>query len=901
MPNILETSDAAGSTTTTYTLGVGQTAQGTISTPTDHDWYRVELVAGQTYTFAMIGTGVSNDINDTYLQLHNSAGAQVALNDDGGPSTSSSLTFTASTTGTYYLNAGSYNDSDAGLYGLSMAAGTRAHFDEMMGAGALLVPDVSWGAGATVTWAARTTFAGSVDASGVAAPFSQLTASEVATIRNALTYFSDVANIRFNQVNPGGTSDSATILVSNYTSTTDGAGAYAYYPGDASVGAVHGDVRINTDSVDTASQPPGSYSFFAILHELGHAMGLAHPGDYNAGPGVQITYDNAAQFLQDSQQYTVMSYFDESNTTTSFNSYPDTLMLYDILAMQQLYGVNTTTRAGNTVYGFGSNAGAVYDFAQNTDPVMSIWDAGGIDTINASGFSQAQFIDLTAGRFSSIGGMVGNVSIAYGAVIENATGGSGNDTLLGNAASNVLNGGGGTDLMRGLAGADTYVVDNVGDVIQEASGGGSDRIISSVSYTIAAGVEVESIETINQAATTALTFVGNAFSQTIVGNAGSNTLVGGGGNDVLRGLGGHDTYFVDSLSDVIQEVDGAGSDRVFTAVSYTLAAGVSVELMQTTNSIGTSAINLVGNAVSQTLVGNAGANQLVGGGGNDILQGLGGNDIYVVDSASDVVLEAVGQGSDQIIAAATYTLAAGVEVELIRTINQAATTALNLIGNTVSQTIIGNAGANTLVGGGGNDVLTGLGGNDSYFVDSQSDIINEVAGGGTADRVYTVGTFVLAADDNIEFLATTNAASTAAINLVGNALSQTITGNAGVNVIYGGLGNDTLQGLGGSDIFVFNTALGASNVDTLSDFTAADTVYLENAVFTALTGTGTLTANQFVSNTTGLATTASQRIIYESDTGNLYYDSNGSAAGGSVLFAHLTAGLVLTSADFFIF
>jgi hypothetical protein len=372
---------------------------------------------------------------------------------------------------------------------------------------------------------------------------------------------------------------------------------------------------------------------------------------------------------------------------------------------------------------------------------------------------------------------------------------------------------------------------------------------------------------------------------------GNDVVVNNGYIYSLNGItlhGGADTYD-GRLGQVVGGVYGGPSND-------TLRGGAFVDVFD-------------GGADNDFLFGGGAADQLSGGSGNDQLNGEAGvdnmvggtgNDIYVVDNAGDVIVEAVGEGNDQIIAASTYTLAAGVEVELIRTINQAATTALNLIGNEFSQTLIGNAGANNLVGGGGNDVLRGFGGNDNYFVDSQSDIIDEVAGGGTADRVYTVGTFVLAADDNIEFLATTNAASTAAINLVGNALSQTITGNAGVNAIYGGLGNDTLLGLGGSDIFVFNTALGASNVDTLSDFTAADTVYLENAVFTALTGTGTMTANQFVSNTTGLATTASQRIIYESDTGNLYYDSNGNAAGGSVLFARLGAGLAITNADFFI-
>jgi Ca2+-binding RTX toxin-like protein len=395
---------------------------------------------------------------------------------------------------------------------------------------------------------------------------------------------------------------------------------------------------------------------------------------------------------------------------------------------------------------------------------------------------------------------------------------------------------------------------------------------------------------------------GYAGNDVLEGGFGNDALFGGDGNDQLEGGDGIDALVGDAGNDTLYGGDG-DDGRFAIEVGHNffdsiggLYGGAGLDYLDG----GRGNDYLDGGADADTLIGGEGNDTLLGGTGIDRLDGGFGNDLFYVDTNSDIVVEAEGGGSDRVVASASYTLRAGVFVETLTTANVAGTGSINLVGNEFSQTIQGNAGINNLVGGGGNDVLSGLGGNDNYFVDSQSDIIDEVAGGGTADRVYTVGTFVLAADDNIEFLATTNAASTAAINLVGNALSQTITGNAGVNAIYGGLGNDTLLGLGGSDIFIFNTALGPSNVDTLSDFTAADTIYLENAVFTGLTGTGTLTADQFVSNTTGLATTASQHIIYESDTGNLYYDSNGNAAGGSVLFAHLSAGLAITSADLFI-
>jgi len=402
--------------------------------------------------------------------------------------------------------------------------------------------------------------------------------------------------------------------------------------------------------------------------------------------------------------------------------------------------------------------------------------------------------------------------------------------------------------------------------------------------------------------------VGYGGNDTLIGGGGTDRLYGGAGADIVDGGVGFDTALFGVLTATVLVVDLLNSaNNTEEALGDTYAGIEALQGRDFASTYGND--DLRGNDSDNTLLGLGGADILSGRGGSDWLDGGAGidtlngglgNDTYIVDNASDSIVESVGGGTDRLFASATYSLAAGVEVETLATINAALATSINLIGNGFGQTLIGNAGLNNLVGGGGNDILRGLGGNDNYFVDSQSDIIDEVAGGGTADRVYTTTTFALAADDNIEFLATTNGALTTAINLAGNALSQTITGNAGANVIYGGLGNDTLLGLGGSDSFVFNTAPSAGNVETLSDFNVADSVWLENAVYTGLTGLGTLTANQFVANTTGLAATATQHIIYETDTGNLFYDSNGNAAGGSVLLAHLSAGLALTNADFVI-
>ena len=138
----------------------------------------------------------------------------------------------------------------------------------------------------------------------------------------------------------------------------------------------------------------------------------------------------------------------------------------------------------------------------------------------------------------------------------------------------------------------------------------------------------------------------------------------------------------------------------------------------------------------------------------------------------------------------------------------------------------------------------------------------------------------------------------AAINGTGNALANRLTGNGAANMLNGGTGADTLAGGAGHDTFLFNTALSATNVDRITDFVMVDdTIRLENAVFTGLS-VGALAANAFTANMSGLATDVSDRVIYETDTGRLYFDADGTGASQRVLFAVLDTGLAMTAADF---
>lgn len=197
------------------------------------------------------------------------------------------------------------------------------------------------------------------------------------------------------------------------------------------------------------------YGRQTFTHEIGHALGLSHPGDYNAGEG-NPTYRDVT-YAEDTRQFSLMSYWSETNTGgDNGGHYAAAPLLDDIAAIQHLYGANLSTRTGDTVYGFNSNTGR--DFLSTTSNsqkvIFAAWDAGGNDTFDFSGYTANQRINLNEKSFSDVGGLKGNVSIAAGVTIENAIGGSGNDVIVGNAANNVLKGGAGNDVLFGGGGAD---------------------------------------------------------------------------------------------------------------------------------------------------------------------------------------------------------------------------------------------------------------------------------------------------------------------------------------------------------------------------------------------------------------------------------------------------------------
>lgn len=319
---------------------------------------------------------------------------------------------------------------------------------------------LKWPAGATVSYTFYETKPSGLSDS---VAFTPLTQVERDFAQKAFAAISDVANIKFTQVADTGQYGSGSSAIGFYqnSSAPDYVwGSTARYTSAFRISSAA--IEISPSAVEQRRWFVGGYNYLATIHEILHAVGLSHPGDYNAN-GTSITYATDATYYQDSRQYTVMSYFGADSTGANFTppgetaSYSGaTLLLHDIATLQAMYGANSATRAGDTVYGYNSNTGSeAYDVTLNTHPIFAIWDGGGNDTLDFSGTDMPSRIDLRAGEFSDAMGMTGNIAIAYGVTIENAKGGGGADTLGGNGVANVLSGGAGDDKLSGLGGDDT--------------------------------------------------------------------------------------------------------------------------------------------------------------------------------------------------------------------------------------------------------------------------------------------------------------------------------------------------------------------------------------------------------------------------------------------------------------
>ena len=519
-----------------------------------------------------------------------------------------------------------------------------------------------------------------------------------AAAMQSLQSWSDLANIKFTQVASGGR-----LTFANYTQFSNGQPAndqaYAYLPSASKAGgSMWFDYNIN----NIRAPDKFEYGRQTLTHELGHALGLSHPGDYNSGTGV-ISYSASASYVEDSRQYSLMSYWSETNTGASFNGhYAVAPLLHDIAAIQRLYGANMTTRTGNTVYGFDSNSGRDYYSASSSSDVLifSVWDAGGNDTLNFSGYSQDQLINLNAQTFSNVGGLIGNVSIALGAVIENAIAGAGNDSVIGNAVANILRGNAGSDRLYGNDGNDTLYGDDGNDLLY--GGNGDDFLAGGTG-----------IDTLN----------GDSGNDRLYGGEGDDLLNGGIGNDTLYGENGNDRLYGGEGDDLLYGGNGNdllygenGNDRLYGGEGDDLLSG------------GNGNDTLYGDNGNDRLWGAEGADTLYGGIGNDTLYGDNGNDRLYGGEGIDLLYG--GNGNDTLSGDnGNDRLYGGENDDLLYGGNGNDT----LYGENGNDRLWGGEGADTLYGGNGNDILYGENGNDRLEGGAGAD---RLYGGGGADKLY---------------------------------------------------------------------------------------------------------------------------------------------------------------------
>ncbi|MBP6014326.1 MAG: AHH domain-containing protein [Alphaproteobacteria bacterium] len=461
----------------------------------------------------------------------------------------------------------------------------------------------------------------------------------------------------------------------------------------------------------------------------------------------------------------------------------------------------------------------------------------GIDTANYAAASVAIVANLTTGVGTGTGDSNGDT---YNG-IENLTGGTGNDTLTGDANANVLNGGAGTDGLVGNDGDDTLIGGAAGDSLNGGNG------IDTVSYSTSTAAVTASLTTntgtVGDASGDTFTAVenltGGSANDTLTGNTGVNVLIGGAGNDTLDGGGGNDTLIGGAGSDAFN--GNTGTDTV----SYvTATAAITVSMTSTTGAAGdaigdtftaNSVEAIAGSGFDDSITGDGNANTLDGGAGNDTLTGAAGADALIGGSGIDTANYAAA--SVAIVANLTTGVGTGTGDSNGDTYNGIE----NLTGGTGNDTLTGDANANVLNGGAGTDGLVGNDGDDTLIGGAAGDSLN---GGNGIDTVsYSTSTAAVTASLTTNTGTVGDASGdtfTAVENLTGGSANDTLTGNTGANTLSGLAGVDTLDGGDGDD-----TLIGGAGADALTGGLGSDTasyITAAAAVSVSLSG-GTFTGD----------------------------------------------------------
>lgn len=433
----------------------------------------------------------------------------------------------------------------------------------------------------------------------------------------------------------------------------------------------------------------------------------------------------------------------------------------------------------------------------------------------------------------------------------------GDDRFVGGAGNNQFDGDDGADTATGGAGADNFNGGNDNDIL--SGGSGNDQLNGQNGNDIINGDAGN--DNVN----------GDDGNDVVKGGLGSDYVSAGNGDDTVNGGDGNDEIDGDDGADALG--GDAGNDEVHG---------------------GNGNDKLYGGADADRLFGDDGNDRLDGGTGQDRMEGGAGNDAYYVDATGDRADEFnAGDGLDTVISTVSFTLG-----QFVENLTLSGAAASRGTGNGLANIITGNAAANILDGRGGIDTLIGGDGNDTYIIGADSDLVTEAVGAPAGiDTIISSTTRSLLGFANIENLTLSGGAN---VDGTGTTLANVLIGNIGNNTLDGGLGIDTLTGGEGQDSFAFTAPVVVANRDVITDFDAIDDrILLSKADFAAIIGAaGTvLTADQFALNT---ATTVNQHIIYNTTTGVLSYDTNGSTAGSGIQFATLAGAPAISFADFFL-
>lgn len=483
-----------------------------------------------------------------------------------------------------------------------------------------------------------------------------------------------------------------------HSETPAGAAAYAYGPGTS---PINGDIWFDVSQSSNQSFTAGSYGYLTALHEIGHAIGLSHPFDGGSAAGAVLPTS------VDNLRYTLMSYtntdrnmvLNVSGSSASVTGiYSSTPMIYDIAAIEYLYGSNSDHGSGDTTYSWGV-----------TPQVLeTIVDSDGIDAIDASNQVFSSVINLMPGSFSSIGywsksdqldyysagdsvlrsnlsAYIDNLNAAYGvddvlytgqenigiafsATIENAIGGAGNDTIIGNTVNNMLQGNAGNDTITGGGGSDTAVFTGI-----------------SANYTIA----------------------GNALRSTVSDNIGTD------GIDTLGNI--RYLKFSDKTIDLGVVPDKKDIKGIAKTMRVSPALKVQLEFNRSISQNGTDANDLINGTDLSEIIYSGNGNDIVHAGlGDDLIVGGYGNgdDIYDGGMGQDTIKYSSAQAGILVNLSSGFATSkdrsfdSGIGVDALSGIE-------NIIATDNDDVIIGSAMNNVIDGNGGSDYIDGGLGSDT--------------------------------------------------------------------------------------------------------------------------------------------------------------------------------------------